>query len=335
MASTLCKYHKCGVPNCDFKRYSQDRCIYHICRICASTKDQILRVSDPQCPQSQLCSELHRCQYSEHCQNERLYSPTAIYCVHHSCKECVQLKSDKINAAISKAPRNACKSHPLCNFLDLRGRECNARAQNASLYCMEHNIYKSLGTTNEATIDGDKKCAGVTRKNKKPCGAKPTIQYGISWYCQAHKDQAPKDAPVQDSDNLDDNDADEEQDEIKENEARELKPVLSIKVNKERLEQYECSARLSKNEKCGTVIFLKDHNEASWLCVIHEKRTKQPNKTDVFEKFEKFENEEKLKTKDVDKKIVDTKDSTSKDKSEVNKREIELNPSEKKDMKGI
>ena len=117
-----------------------DRCVYHICRICVipiGKHQQKISKSDPLCPESQLCADQHRCMHSSGiCHQDRM--PASSCCLTHSCKECVTLKCAKINPAIDKAPRNSCKTHPLCSVVSERGKLCNVIAKNASFYCAEH-----------------------------------------------------------------------------------------------------------------------------------------------------------------------------------------------------
>jgi hypothetical protein len=114
----LCLMHKCCITDCNNKRlnYAIEFCVYHICRLCSFSG--VLTGADPKCPQSQLC-ENHRCSYSKACNDPKRGS--SIYCANHSCKECVSLNCSTINAAMEKAPRNSCKSHPLCQFVRKNG----------------------------------------------------------------------------------------------------------------------------------------------------------------------------------------------------------------------
>jgi hypothetical protein len=62
--SRFCADHRCGVDECAEPRFRDgiDRCVYHLCRECA--KGEVFRASDKQLPDSQLCSDLHRCQFA-------------------------------------------------------------------------------------------------------------------------------------------------------------------------------------------------------------------------------------------------------------------------------
>ena len=113
----LCKEHKCSVVDCGKKRLNEAVwfCPFHVCRLCNA--NNILTGADILCPQSQLCDK-HRCEKNM-CLEPKY--ECASYCMKHSCKECIALRCLSIEPAAEKAPRNVCKIHSLCNFVNQKG----------------------------------------------------------------------------------------------------------------------------------------------------------------------------------------------------------------------
>ena len=115
----ICEIHKCRVNSCKNKRLNStiEFCVYHVCRVC--NQNNVLIGADLVCPQSQLC-EKHRCSHSNQCSNSK--ADQSLNCVNHSCKECLALKCSIIYPAVEEIPRNSCKNHPLCQFVNNKGK---------------------------------------------------------------------------------------------------------------------------------------------------------------------------------------------------------------------
>ena len=116
---------------------STKQCVYHICRICAvgSRKVILYASADINYPQSQLCSK-HRCSSPDLCPKE--VANSSAFCTSHSCRECISIKSNPIQAAVNKAPRNTCNKHQLCSFTSVKGKECISVVNGTSMYCLKH-----------------------------------------------------------------------------------------------------------------------------------------------------------------------------------------------------
>lgn len=116
--SKLCKIHKCCVDNCKIKRVDNtiEFCALHLCLLCY--KNNEINGADLVCPQSQLCQK-HRCSNSDKCSEPKI--EFSLNCENHSCKVCIALKCSSINPAINEMPRNSCKIHQLCEFVDKDG----------------------------------------------------------------------------------------------------------------------------------------------------------------------------------------------------------------------
>ena len=261
--SFICDFHKCSVSKCDIKRFDEKIkfCSYHICRKCAS-KNQI-NGADLLCSDSQLCSE-HRCLYSETCYKEKLISSD--YCLEHSCKECISLKCPKINSATEKAPRNTCKSHPLCEYISSKGKLCKNLVQKSSLYCTEH---KEGTYQPKADQNNHGPCSGITTKKKENCKSKQAyFKIKGKWYCFSHRDQAGNlEIDVSDDDSSDeDNDIDKEKDNS--SKMIDLKPVL-IRPEIKKFKKICCNGMIGKEKRCEVNTFCQD-SQSVWFCPIHD-----------------------------------------------------------------
>lgn len=255
--STLCDKHKCNVSNCINKKHNENvnSCSLHLCRICTSFEKLIS--ADLSCPQSQLCS-YHRCSQPS-CLGPKIPNSHSQFCSNHSCKECIILKCSTINSAIDKPPRNTCKNHPLCTFINNKGKLCSKAKQNKGFYCIEHSQQNQVLRLNT-------KCSGKTtgKNNKgKDCNAKAIIKIGNRDYCDHHKDQAPTQAiqPESDSSESEDDDNHQNQSQSSKLSKISLVPVLPSQPYTNRLNQIRC-------QQCDIYIFSEyDH---LWLCPLHE-----------------------------------------------------------------
>jgi hypothetical protein len=240
--------------------------------VCHKINNNNLKGVDLACPLSQLCQD-HRCSMNSSgvkCRKERI--ACSLYCQDHSCKECKG--GDIINAAIEKAPRNHCAKHALCEFIDRKGKTCNAIRVQASLYCVEHEKNEAQNVPH--TIDTNKKaaCSGITSKRKNCLSNLLKHEIKGKWYCDAHVSQAPKEGDSSDENN---NKVDDKEDEnnIKKAFTR-LVPVIPTEESIAKFKKVKCTEKL-----CDVEIFLEvDKALSNWFCPIHKKLEKAVVDTD-------------------------------------------------------
>ena len=233
-------------------------------------------------PQSQLCSK-HRCSSPDLCPKE--VANSSAFCTSHSCRECISIKSNPIQAAVNKAPRNTCNKHQLCSFTSVKGKECISVVNGTSMYCLKHTEdLKAITRSQQKTSAPlNKTCASLNAK-RVPCKSKIGLELleDKYWYCDSHKGQAKakiseastlldlvtlvtSDSESSDSDSSDN---DEEETEIAANLPTELKPVLDLVEGAKVFSRTKCS-----DQKCAVVSLLKGEESAfkSWLCPVHQK----------------------------------------------------------------
>ena len=285
----LCEYHKCPVPNCNFKRFNQNIqfCNYHLCYLCARY-NKTLKGVDLACPSSQLCTE-HRCLYSSSCQNQKLNNLTKS-CVEHSCKECIASKSSIINPVEDKT-RKTCSIHKLCNFVNMRGKLCSKIVLRSSLYCREHQERRAQTIVQISS----KRCSGIFSKDR-PCRSNQVFfKRGDQSYCDNHR---PKDAIMEMSDSSDD-DENETANDYKMPQ-RIFNPVLRVQKSVNYFKQIKCN-----DEKCRIVTFCQIELSV-WICPIHEKRPEIPKVKEEEEEEEEEVVQPKLATPAIAQQVKET-----------------------------
>ena len=237
-------------------------------------KDNQLYVSvDTNCPQSQLCSK-HRCSSPDLCPKE--VANSSAFCTSHSCRECISIKSNPIQAAVNKAPRNTCNKHQLCSFTSVKGKECILVAKGTSMYCLKHTEDLKVITRSQqkTTAPLNKTCASLNAK-RQPCKNITGLELleDNNCYCNSHKGQAKakisKASTLLESSDSDSSENEEEEEtETAANLPTELKPVLELVEGAKVFSKAKCSEK-----ECNVVSLLKGDESVlkSWLCPVHQK----------------------------------------------------------------
>lgn len=212
-STKLCSRHNCAYRECVSYIYChpnkamQSRfCKVHSCVLCIQLNSSAVKEVDGSMPTSQLCND-HKCQYADiPCSNAVV--PNSKFCHLHTCKICHKCNLYAQYQLTDIHPRNVCFLHPLCCYISLNGKSCNATVVKDSNYCDRHtnNALPPMEAkpVQRESLLSNGFCAGMTKKGKNCLTKNVKGPGGPIWYCKDHQSQnVLKENPVIEDDTLD------------------------------------------------------------------------------------------------------------------------------------
>ena len=137
----------CGarpVPSCQISDFNKDItcknramepeipfCDRHRCHFYGSKNNS--RCINPSSQKNSGYCAIHSCQM-DNCQRAVMLSPSAQYCIRHSCRRCVELGQSPANPSTDDPPKNVCEDHPMCI-----APYCEKYPDGGNIYCESHS----------------------------------------------------------------------------------------------------------------------------------------------------------------------------------------------------